>query len=103
MNVRVSSRVRRYLTSFYQASLALHPSLDEATVIRKRIRLEQYLLELGNFPYSKPVARVKSEWKEAGYREAVFEDFIFAYHVCTDKQGNLYVFVCDVVYCTLNH
>lgn len=64
MKVIVDNQVDISIHRFYAASMLLHPSLDEQTVINKVNRLYDALKSLERFPYSCPLAQYKKEWRE---------------------------------------
>lgn len=103
MRLIVSEKVRHEVLAFYAQALALHPSLDEAVVVKKIDRLFESLNFLSIFPEAYGYSRVRKDWQEAGYREFLCEDFHFAYEICTDADGEACVLVVDAVHSLLNH
>ena len=75
-----------------------HSTLSYETVYNKMNRLYSALESLGRFPVLYAKARLKDEWISAGWREFICEDFHFAYEICTDENGEDFVWVRDAVH-----
>lgn len=103
MRLIISSRVIGIIDSFYLASMTLHESLDENTVMKKKQRLLDSLAFLTIFPKAYGYARFKREWVRFGYREFISEDFHFAYVIRTLESGEKVVMVMDAVHSLLYH
>lgn len=94
MRVIIDQNVNESIQQFYQVAMTLHPSLSEEAVWNKKERLYNALLGLGLYPEMYPIAK-KQKWAEHQYREAICEDFHFAYAICTDfdtKEQFVYIF-----------
>lgn len=104
MRVRIDKNVHLQIAEFYAISMALHPTLDEAVVERKKERLYAALRELGNFATIYPKARYKQAWIDAGYQEFIAEDFHFAYKIYKiEETGELVVYIIDACHSLLYH
>ncbi|MBR1426250.1 MAG: hypothetical protein IJ581_02235 [Paludibacteraceae bacterium] len=104
MIVRIDKNVHVQIAEFYAVSMTLHPTLDEATVKRKKERLYAALRELGSFATIYPPARYKQAWIDAGYHEFIAEDFHFAYTIYTVQEtGESVAYVIDACHSLLYH
>ena len=89
MIVRIDKNVHVQIAEFYAISMALHPTLDEVTVEKKKSRLN---------------ARYKQAWIDAGYKEFIAEDFHFAYRIYKiEETGELVAYVIDACHSLLYH
>ncbi len=95
MKVFIDKTVHASIEEFYDATLFLHCVLDEQTVINKINRLYDSMEALGNYARIYPLARLKQEWIEKGYREFICEDFHFAYQIYTLPDGEEIVRIHD--------
>lgn len=77
--------------------------MDEKVVEKKKDRLYQSLASLSITATIYPLARVKSDWVEAGYREMICEDFHFAFDLVDIDNGETIVYVFDAVHSLLNY
>lgn len=98
MKVVVSNKVHLGIQDFYDAAMERHSTLSYETVYNKMDRLYSALESLGKFPVLYAKARLKEEWIRAGWREFICEDFHFAYEICTDENGEDFVWVRDAVH-----
>lgn len=103
MRVVIDNLVHETLEEFYSISMALHPTLDEVVVEKKKVRLYAALRGLATHASIYPLARIKSNWVEAGYREMICEDFHFAFDFVDLDNGETIVYVFDAVHSLLNH
>ena len=104
MIVRIDDNVHVQIVEFYAISLALHPTLDEAVVERKKTRLYAAIRELENYATIYPLARYKQSWIDAGYHEFIAEDFHFAYKIYTvEETGEQVAYVIDACHSLLYH
>lgn len=87
MRVFIDNHVHVSIERFYEATLELHPALDEVTVMKKIDRLYSALEALGKYPTIYAIARYKRSWQKKGYREFICEDFHFAYQIYTLETG----------------
>lgn len=87
MKVYIEKTVHNQIEQFYEEALLKHEALDKRTVIKKIQRLYDSLEALGDYAYIYPLARLKADWIEMGYREYVCEDFHFAYQIYTLDDG----------------
>lgn len=101
--VYIDHQVHEKLEQFYEISMRLHITLDEATVICKLQRIYDALEKLGRYACSCPQARLLPEWIAAGYQEYIMEDFHFAFQIYRDENNEMYVFVHDVCHSLLYH
>jgi hypothetical protein len=101
MRVVVDKKVHLSIQDFYDAAMMRHISLSYETVVRKLERLYSSLDSLGRFPTLYAKARLKEDWIQAGWREYICEDFIFAYEICTSETGEDFVWVRDAVHSLL--
>jgi hypothetical protein len=100
MKVIISNTVREKVREFYIAAMRNHPSLSWETVTKKELRLFESLQMLETVQGFR-VARVDRRWIEHGWREYICEDFHFAYEICTDENGEDFVWVRDAVHSLL--
>lgn len=101
MRLVVDDIVRDKLDEFYRVACLLHETLDEREAMAKKNRLLSSLKTL-EFCQGFRKARRKREWIVLGCHEFVSEGFIFAYRVNKDfETGELFVWVCDMVYGSL--
>lgn len=98
MRVVVDNKVHLSIQDFYDAAMESHSTLSYETVYNKMNRLYSALESLGRFPVLYAKARLKDEWISAGWREFICEDFHFAYEICTDENGEDFVWVRDAVH-----
>ncbi len=104
MIVRIDNKVHKQIEEFYAISMALHPSLGELVVKRKKARLYAALRNLSREATIHPLARYKQAWIDAGYREFITEDFHFAYTIYRIKEtGEQVAYVIDACHSTLYH
>lgn len=103
MKVIIEAQVQQNLRQFYDASLRLHPSLDEATVTNKIIRLYEAINSLRSFPYKHPVSSFNRTWIANGYRDLVVEDIHIAYEIAEFEDGEAFVHVVDAEHSLLHH
>ena len=104
MIVRIDNNVHLLIAEFYAISMALHPTLDEAVVERKKSRLYDAIRELKYFATIYPKARYKQAWIDAGYQEFITEDFHFAYKIYTiEETGEQVAYVVDACHSLLYH
>ena len=102
MIVRIDKNVHVQIAEFYAIALALHPTLDEATIERKKSRLYAAIRELETYATIYPKARYKRAWIDAGYNEFIVEDFHFAYKIYRiEETGELVAYVVDAVHSLL--
>lgn len=95
MDVFIDKLVHQQIIDFYEASMQIHITLDEVTVTRKMLRLYDSLESLGSYASIYPLARLKPDWQEKGYKEFVFEDFHFAFQIYQRIDGTQIVRVHD--------
>jgi hypothetical protein len=95
MKVVVLPDVELKLDEFYTAAMINHPLLSEQTVMDKKKRLIASLQTLGVVQGFRK-ARLKKKWISQKWHEFVCEDFLFAYEVVQNKEGERYVIVHDV-------
>lgn len=103
MRLIIEDHVFEKVRLFYDVAIELHPTLDEATVLRKERRLIDSLQFLTLFPEAYGFARHNETWRDAGFREFVCEDFHFAYTIRVLKSGERIVIVKDAVHSLLYH
>ena len=104
MIVRIDNNVHIQIAEFYAISMALHPTLDEATVERKKNRLYAALKELEHYATIYPKARYKQAWIDADYNEFIAEDFHFAYKIYKiEETGEMVAYVIDACHSLLYH
>lgn len=103
MKVFIDQEVYDSIEDFYRATLELHPSLDEVTVLKKINRLFESLEDLGKYPRVYAPARYKQSWIDLGYREFICEDFHFAYQIHTLPTGENVIRIHDAVHSLLYH
>lgn len=103
MKLIVSPKVRHEILAFYAEALKRYPTLDESVIRKKVDRLFDSLGALTQYPGAYASARVRPDWKSAGYREYLCEDFHFAYEICLDIDGEECILVVDAVHSLLNH
>ncbi len=101
MRVFIDKRVHASIEHFYEATLELHPALDEITVMKKVDRLYDALEALGKYPTIYALARYRRSWQEKGYREYICEDFHFAYQIYAMPDGEQVVRVREAVHSLL--
>lgn len=70
MQVFIDNHVHVSIERFYEATLELHPALDEVTVMKKIERLYSALESLGMYPTIYAIARYKKSWQKKGVHEA---------------------------------
>ena len=104
MIVRIDNSVHVQIAEFYAISMALHPTLDEAVVERKKSRLYAAIRELETYATIYPLARYTQAWIDAGYHEFIAEDFHFAYKIYTIAEtGEQVAYVVDACHSLLYH
>ena len=103
MRVIVHETVYQAVDEFYAAAIANHPALDIQTVLNKEERLYNALQTLGKTYYLSPDARFVLDWKQKGYKDFIYEDFHFAFHVVAIPSGELVVAVEDARHSLLFH
>ena len=103
MKVYIDRKVKCYIEDFYQNSLMIHPTLDEATVLKKVNRLYEALNDLKILGKIYPLARLKRDWQEKGYREFICEDFHFAYLIGVLDDGTDAIWVKEVCHSLMYH
>lgn len=103
MRVVIDKRVHEQIEEFYSISMALHPMLDEQTVLLKKERLYAAIRELSKYANIFPLARVRRSWIDEGFREMVCEDFHFAFDIVDTDNGETIVYVFDAVHSLLNY
>ena len=103
MKVIIEAQVQESLRQFYDASLILHPSLDETTVTNKINRLYEAINSLRLFPYKHPISTYNRTWIANGYRDLVFEDIHIAYEIAEFEDGVVFVHVVDAEHSFLHH
>ena len=101
MRVFIDNAVHEQIEAFYEKALQRHITLDEATVVRKINRLYDALESLETCASIYPLARLKAEWIEKGYREFICEDFHFAYQIYALDDNEEIVRVHDAVHSLL--
>ena len=101
MRLVIDVIVRNKLDEFYRVACLLQETLDEKEAMAKKNKLLSSLKTL-EFCQGFRKARLKREWIVLGYHEFVSDGFVFAYQVNRDPDtGEVFVWVCDVVYGTL--
>ncbi len=103
MKVVIDQKAQEKIESFYSISMTLHPTLDIAVVRAKKKRLFDAVRSLSTYASIYPLARVKKEWIEAGYREMICEDFHFAFDLVDLETNETIVYVFDAEHSLLNH
>lgn len=103
MRLVISKKVNQKILQFYAYAIANHPTLDINTVTLKQQRLFDELEALTIFPQAYAIARYRKDWKDAGYRVFLCEDFHFAYTVRKLRSGEEVVIVVDVEHSYLYH
>ena len=104
MIVRIDKNVHVQIAEFYAISMALHPTLDEVTVEKKKSRLFEAIRALEKYATIYPNARYKQAWIDAGYKEFIAEDFHFAYKIYKiEETGELVAYVIDACHSLLYH
>ena len=103
MRVLLDQRVQEKIESFYSISMTLHPTLDIEVVRAKKQRLFAAIRSLSSYASIYPLARVKNEWIELGYREMICEDFHFAFDFVDLETGETIIYVFDAEHSLLNH
>lgn len=103
MRVVLDLKVQEKIESFYSISMTLHPTLDIAIVRAKKKRLFAALRELSKYATIYPLARVKDNWVEQGYREMICEDFHFAFDFVDLETDETIIYVFDAEHSLLNH
>ncbi len=101
MKVIIDKKVQTSIQDFYDAAMERHITLSYTSVIDKMNRLYDSLEDLGKIPSLYAKSRLKEDWVKAGWREYICEDFHFAYEICTDDDGEDYVWVHDAVHSLL--
>lgn len=103
MRVQIDHAVHLQIDEFYMMSMQLHPTLDEATVEAKKNRLYEAVRAVGMHPTIYPMARVRKDWVEQGYREMICEDFHFAFDLVDLEDGETIVYIFDAIHSLLNY
>ena len=104
MIVRIDKNVHVQIAEFYAISMSLHPTLDKATVERKKSRLYAAIRELEIYATIYPKARYKQSWIDAGYHEFIAEDFHFAYKIYKiEETGESVAYIVDACHSLLYH
>lgn len=94
MKVIISQLVRARIKEFYDYAMKNHITLSEETVEKKELRMYKELQTLGHAQGFRK-ARLNKKWASYGWHEFVCEDFLFAYEVVRNKEGERYVIVHD--------
>lgn len=103
MKVFIDKKVHLQIEEFYEAAIAHHITLDEATVLKKIDRLYDAMESLGTYANIYPIARLNADWISKGYQEFICEDFHFAYKIYTKEDGEQIVRIHDAVHSLLYH
>jgi len=103
MKVFIDREVHTSIEDFYDTALLIHRALDEQTVINKVRRLYEAMEALGSYARIYPLARLKREWIDKGYREFICEDFHFAYQIYTLSGGEEIVRIHDACHSLIYH
>jgi len=103
MRVLIGNQVQQKIEEFYSISMALHPTLDEEIVEKKKNRLYDAIFALADYARIYPLARVKQSWVNAGYREMICEDFHFAFDIVDLDTSETIVYVYDAEHSYLNY
>ena len=77
MIVRIDKNVHVQIAEFYAISMALHPTLDEVTVEKKKSRLYEAIRALEKYATIYPNARYKQAWIDAGYKEFIAHSLLY--------------------------
>ena len=93
LDVRIEDEVYMDLTEFYAISLEKHPTLDEATVLKKEQRLIDSLKDLGKFALTNHTQTKHIPWVRKGYKDYYIEGFHFGYTVEALPSGQRVVVV----------
>ena len=81
MRVRIEDKVFLDLTDFYEYNLKKHPTLDEATVLKKEQRLIEALNSLGTYASSNHTQTRHLPWVQKGYQDYYVDGFHFGYRI----------------------
>ena len=101
MKVYIDHTVHWQIERFYEDALLKHDALDKQTITKKIQRLYDALEALGGYAYIYPLARLKSDWINKGYREFICEDFHFAYQIYVLDDGERIVRIHDALHSLL--
>ena len=96
MRVIVRDKVYEALDEFYAISMEKHPTLDLQTILDKENRLFNALQTLGETYYLYNEPRYILDWIRKGYKDFMFENFHFAFHLTVLSTGEVVVAVEDV-------
>ena len=96
MRVIVRDKVYEALDEFYAVSMKRHPTLDLQTVLNKENRLFEALQSLGENYFLCREPRYILDWRRKGYKDFMYENFHFAFHVAVLPTGEMVVAVEDV-------
>lgn len=98
LEVRIDDGVYLDLTEFYQFSLKKHPTLDEATILKKEQRLVRALKNLGKYALTDHREVRRLLWVQKGYKDYYVEGFHFGYRIETLPSGKEVVVVYEALH-----
>ena len=87
LEVRIDDGVYLDLTEFYKFSLEKHPTLDEATVLKKEQRLIRALKDLCKYALTDSREVRHLLWIQKGYKDYYVDGFHFGYKIETLLSG----------------
>ena len=93
LDVRSEDEVYLDLIEFYEFNLKKHPTLDEATVLKKEHRLISELKKLGTYALTDKKQTRHLPWVRKGYKDYYVDGFHFGYKIETMPSGEKVVVV----------
>ncbi len=93
LEVRIEDEVFLDLVEFYEYNLKKHPTLDEATVLKKEQRLINELKKLGTYAPTDHKQTRHLSWVQKGYKDYYVDGFHFGYKIETIPSGEKVVVV----------
>lgn len=102
MKVIITQLVRIKIKEFYDYAMTNHITLSEETVRKKELRMYNKLQTLGHIQGFRK-ARLNKKWASCDWHEFVCEDFIFAYEVIQNREGERLVIIHDAEHSLLYH
>ncbi|MBQ6790393.1 MAG: hypothetical protein IJQ20_02745 [Paludibacteraceae bacterium] len=98
LEVRIDDAVFFDLTEFYKFSLKKHPTLDEATVLKKEQRLIRSLKALGKYALTDHTEIRHIPWIRKGYKDYYADGFHFGYKIEALPSGENVVVVYEALH-----
>lgn len=96
--MRIEDEVYLDLTDFYEYNLKKHPTLDEATVLKKEQRLIKALMDLGRYALTDYKQVKHLPWVIKGYKDYYYDGFHFGYKIETLPSGERVVVVYEAIH-----